>query len=90
MSGGVCEATAFAAFGYTVTGLAFPLGNYHNATTHFADLNGAVAAEYIQLPDYLAGVRLITEAASVKPKEPSLLSHKTPQDIRSRLENSSS
>jgi len=90
MSGGVCEATAFAAFGYTVTGLAFPLGNYHNATTHFADLNGDVAAEYIQLSDYLAGVRLITEAASVKPKEPSLLSHKTPQDIRSRLESSSS
>ena len=27
MSGGVCEATAFAAHGYPVTGLAFPLGN---------------------------------------------------------------
>ena len=33
MSGGTCEATAFAVFGYHATGIAFPLGNYHNATT---------------------------------------------------------
>ncbi|MBM3957026.1 MAG: hypothetical protein FJ313_03110, partial [Gemmatimonadetes bacterium] len=42
MSGGLCEASAFAAFGYPVTGVAFPLGNYHN---NGAD--GAVAAEFI-------------------------------------------
>lgn len=90
MSGGVCEATAFAALGYNVTGLAFPLGNYHNATTHFADLNGDVDAEHIHLSDYLGGVKLITEAVSIKPTQPSWLSYKTPKDIRSRLKNSSS
>jgi endoglucanase len=30
MGGGVCEATAFAAYGYRATGLCLPLGNYHN------------------------------------------------------------
>jgi endoglucanase len=30
MAGGVCEATAFGAFGYRATGLCLPLGNYHN------------------------------------------------------------
>ena len=30
MSGGVCEATAFGAYGYQTTGLCLPLGNYHN------------------------------------------------------------
>jgi endoglucanase len=30
MAGGVCEATAFGAFGYRTTGLCLPLGNYHN------------------------------------------------------------
>ena len=30
MSGGVCEASAFALYGYAATGMAFPLGNYHN------------------------------------------------------------
>lgn len=51
MSGGTCEATAFAARGYHTTGIALPLGNYHNRgddsalaaeTIHPADLNGAV------------------------------------------------
>ncbi len=63
MSGGVCEATAFAVFGYSVTGLAFPLGNYHNATTNLRDESGGVDAEYIHLSDFLGGVDLLTEAA---------------------------
>ena len=33
MSGGTCESTAFAVFGYRATGIAYPLVNYHNATT---------------------------------------------------------
>ena len=37
MSGGVCEGTAFAVWGYRATGMAFPLGNYHNATTGIRD-----------------------------------------------------
>ncbi len=63
LSGGMCEATAFAVFGYRATGLAFPLGNYHNATTTLSDPNGSVGAEFIKLSDYLGGVELIAEAA---------------------------
>ncbi|MYB48310.1 MAG: M28 family peptidase, partial [Dehalococcoidia bacterium] len=56
MSGGVCEATAFSSAGYAVTGVAFPLGNYHNATTVIPDPEGGVAEEYIRVSDYLGGV----------------------------------
>ena len=62
MSGGGCEATAFAVFGYTVTGLAFPLGNWHNATTTIPDPDGGVDSEYISVSDYLGGVALMAEA----------------------------
>ena len=63
MSGGVCEATAFAASGYSVTGIAFPLGSYHNATTRLTDPESGVGSEYIKLSDFLGGVDLIAEAA---------------------------
>ncbi|MBX6772198.1 MAG: hypothetical protein IRY83_10770 [Chloroflexi bacterium] len=52
MSGGTCEATAFAQYGYRVTGVALPLENYHNVgqgniiapeRIHWRDLVGAVA-----------------------------------------------
>jgi len=58
MSGGTCEASAFAVFGYQTTGIAFPLGNYHNGAPE-----GRVEAEYIHVDDYLGGVELLTEAA---------------------------
>ena len=58
MSGGVCEASAFAAYGYRATGLAFPLGNYHNGAP-----DGGIAAEYIHIDDFLSGAALLTEAA---------------------------
>ena len=58
MSGGVCEASAFNAWGYRSTGMAFPLANYHNGAP-----DGSIAAEYIHRDDYLNGVALITEAA---------------------------
>lgn len=63
MSGGVCEATAFSLAGYAVTGVAFPLGNYHNATTTIPDPDGGVAEEFIRVSDYLRGVELLAEAA---------------------------
>ena len=63
MSGGVCEATAFALNGYKTTGLAFPLGNYHNATTRIMDLDGGIDSEYIAMSDFLGGVDLLAEAA---------------------------
>ena len=58
MSGGTCEASGFAAWGYAATGIAFPLGNYHNATPE-----GEVDAEYIHVEDFWGGVRLIRQAA---------------------------
>ena len=64
MSGGVCEATAFAVWGYRATGVAFPLGNYHNATTNVRDPQSGIAAEYIRAEDFLGGVELLAEAAT--------------------------
>lgn len=64
MSGGVCEATAFAIHGYRTTGVALPLGNYHNATTSIPDTAGGVAREYISQSDYLGGIELIAKAAT--------------------------
>ncbi len=58
MSGGVCEATAFSAFGYASTGVAFPLSNYHNAGP-----DDTVAAEGIALGDFAGGVALLSETA---------------------------
>ena len=89
MSGGVCEATAFAVYGYSVTGLAFPLGNYHNATTSIGDPEGGVAAEYIVLSDYLGGVDLLTEAARCAPRpgeNPLRGMGQVPDEVRRRLE----
>ena len=93
MSGGMCEATAFAAFGYRVTGVAFPLGNYHNATTGIQDPDGGVGAEYIRLADYLGGVELIAEAAiSVAKRSDSRIRRyvrEIPDDIRRRMTTTS-
>ena len=58
MSGGTCEASAFRYYGYSTTGIAFPLGNYHNATP-----DGGVDAECIHVDDFAGGVELIVQAA---------------------------
>ena len=63
MSGGVCEGTAFAVWGYRATGVAFPLGNYHNATTSVRDPQSGIGAEFIRVEDFLGGVELLAEAA---------------------------
>jgi endoglucanase len=57
MSGGVCEASAFVLHGYRATGVAFPLGHYHNG---FGE--AAVEAEFIDVNDFLGGVDLLLEA----------------------------
>lgn len=89
MSAGGCEATAFAVFGYKVTGLAYPLGNWHNATTSIPDPEGGVDSEYISLSDYQGGVELITEAAvSVAHRNESATRQRIreiPDDIRTRM-----
>ena len=87
MSGGVCEATAFSSAGYAVTGVAFPLGNYHNATTTIPDPEGGVAEEFIRVSDYLGGVELLAEAAMLPggwDRAPSRLGE-VPDDVRERL-----
>lgn len=63
MSAGSCEASAFAVNGYRTTGIAFALGNWHNATTSIMDEKGDVGEEYISLQDFSGGVRLIESAA---------------------------
>jgi len=67
MSGGTCEATAFAQFGYQVTGLALPLGNYHNVpdavydSTPLPPEGPGVAPEYIHRADLQGAARLLSE-----------------------------
>ena len=63
MSAGSCEASAFAVNGYRTTGIAFALGNWHNATTTIRDPNGGVGDEYISVYDFIGGVRLIESSA---------------------------
>ena len=57
MSGGTCEASAFIYHGYRATGIALPLGNYHNATE-----DGGIGPEYIDIGDLERAVELVTEA----------------------------
>lgn len=71
MDGGACEATAFCASGYRASGLAVPLGNYHNA----ADDGSGIAPETVLVDDFLAEVELLVALAS----DPSLLDEATPE-----------
>ena len=84
MSGGTCEASAFRYYGYRTTGIAFPLGNYHNATPE-----GGVGAEYIHRDDFLAGVELVVQSArSVgrrRESRPWVRMRDMPQEYRQRL-----
>ncbi|MCY3542951.1 MAG: hypothetical protein OXH22_02760 [Chloroflexi bacterium] len=89
MSGGGCEASGFAVFDYAVTGLAFPLGNWHNATTTIPDPDGGVDSEYISVTDYLSGVALIAEAGvSVAARRDTPTRRRLreiPDDVRQRM-----
>ena len=89
MSGGVCEGTAFAVWGYQATGMAFPLGNYHNATTGIRDPNSRIGAEFIRVEDFLGGVELLSEAAvSVSRRHDSPARERVrevPADVRARM-----
>ncbi len=59
MDGGTCEASVFCACGYQASGLALPLGNYHNGL----DRGPGIGPEHVRVDDYVAGVRLATELA---------------------------
>jgi endoglucanase len=69
MDGGSCEATAFCASGYRASGLAVPLGNYHNAD----DRGPGIAPENVLVSDWLAEVQLLVELAC----RPELLDEET-------------
>lgn len=71
MDGGACEATAFCASGYRASGLAVPLGNYHNA----ADDGPGIAPETVLVEDWLAEVQLLVELAT----DPGLLDQAAPE-----------
>ena len=62
MDGGACEATAFCASGYRASGVALPLGAYHNADTA-PDGSPCVGPEHVRVDDYRAEVRLLVEIA---------------------------
>jgi endoglucanase len=64
MSAGGCEAAAFKAFGYTVTGTAFPLGAWHNRG------ESGVEPEFISEDDFVGGARLLAEAAKLAGTSP--------------------
>lgn len=64
MSAGGCEASAFKAFGYTVTGTAFPLGAWHNRG------ESGVEPEFISKDDFVGGATLLAEAAKLAGTNP--------------------
>ena len=84
MSGGTCEASAFAYQGYRATGIAFPLGNYHNGAPE-----DRIEAEFVHLEDYLGGVELIAEAVRQVPyREDTAFRRRiraVPEEFRRRL-----
>jgi putative aminopeptidase FrvX len=63
MTGGNCEGGSALINGYIATGMAFPLGNYHNVSDTFT-----IAPENIHQQDYLTGVSLLQEAARILPQ----------------------
>ena len=58
MSGGTCEATAFSLYGYRATGVAIPLGNYHNMGPR-----NHLEPEFVAVKDLATAVDLIEIAA---------------------------
>jgi endoglucanase len=63
MDGGTCEATAFCSAGYRASGLALPLGNYHNQAV--SGTRKKIGPENIAIGDYAAEVRLLIELAKL-------------------------
>jgi endoglucanase len=71
MDGGYCEATPFCAAGYRSSGVALPLGNYHN----MKGLDGGpvgIGPEHIRVSDYLSEVELLVRLAERSARLPEL------------------
>lgn len=91
MSAGSCEASAFAVNGYRTTGIAFALGNWHNATSFISDKAGGVGEEYISINDFKGGIKLIVSSVLSVSEEyesfaPSLY-RQVPLEYRKRLKS---
>ncbi|MHB1000096.1 MAG: hypothetical protein ACYC27_12700 [Armatimonadota bacterium] len=64
MSGGGCEGTVYMLAGYLATGMALPLGNYHNMGSDMV-----ISPEYISLSDLMTSVELLVRASGQIPGE---------------------
>ncbi len=62
MDGGICEATPFCAYGYRASGIALPLGNYHNQAFD-AQNNPCIGPESVNADDFRCEVELLVELA---------------------------
>ncbi len=62
MDGGTCEATPFCAHDFRASGLALPLGNYHNQAVD-ADNQPCMGPESVNVEDFRCEVELLIELA---------------------------
>jgi len=63
MTGGTCEATPWTVFGYRATGIAIPLGNYHNQGP-----KDRLRPEVVAVQDLATAVDLVELAATSVPR----------------------
>lgn len=75
MTGGTCEATPWTVFGYRATGVAIPLGNYHNQGPQ-----DRLRAETVSVRDLATAVDLVDLAARGVPR-----GLRRDEDLRRRL-----
>ena len=68
MNGGTCEATPFNLHGVRASGVAVPLGNYHNERA-----NGKPGPEFIDIRDVETAVALCVEFYRLVAKKPNPL-----------------
>ena len=84
MDGGTCEATPFCAWGYVASGVAVPLGNYHNQCVR-SDGTKTIGPESVAVSDFLGEVRLLTELAQ-HPEWLDTAAAKIPKSLLERAE----
>ncbi|MBI3829780.1 MAG: hypothetical protein HY291_09700 [Planctomycetes bacterium] len=63
MDGGACEGTVFCSAGFRASGLALPLGNYHNQAV--SGIRKKIGPERVAIGDYIGEVRLLIELAKL-------------------------
>ena len=87
LGAGGCEASAFAAHGYRVTGTSLPLGAWHNQ-----EEDGSITMEYVSESDFRSGVALIAaviKSVGVEPiRRPGAALAKHPEAEAERLRRS--